>query len=66
MKNHVKDVCKMGQQHNCCRYLAFGVTGFECLKNTSLKSVLDIRVETENIVARGDNCEGKKIEDLND
>ena len=66
MKDHVKNVCKMGQRNECCRYLTIGSGGFECAKHTSLKSVLDIRVATETIVARGDNCEGKNVEDLND
>jgi len=63
---HVKNVCKIGQGHDCCRYLVVGPNGFECMKNTSLAPVLDKRVTDETISARGDNCEGKTIEELND
>ena len=65
MNKHVKDVCKIGQGNDCCRYLMVGMDGFECAKNTELKHILDNRVEKNTITSRGDNCEGKEIKDLN-
>jgi len=66
MNEHIKNVCKIGQGNECCRYLVMGGRGFECAKHTSLATTLDLRVETETIVARGDNCDGKTIKELND
>ena len=66
LSEHVKNVCKIGQGHDCCRYLVMGREGFECAKGTSLQPHLDTRVMTETITARGDNCEGKTIKELNE
>ena len=65
MNAHVKNVCKIGQGHDCCRYMVISASGFECVKNTDLKAYLDARVLMETMVARGDNCLGKSIEELN-
>lgn len=56
----------MGQGHACCRYLILGSSGFECAKGTPGGAMLDMRVRTESIVARGDNCDGLSIKTLND
>jgi hypothetical protein len=64
LNEHVKNVCRIGQGHSCCRYLVMGGNGFECAKHTELKTLLDTRVATETITARGDNCMGKTIEEL--
>lgn len=64
MNEHIKNVCKIGQGHDCCRYLMMGAGGFECAKHSSLQALLDSRVEMKTIVARGDNCEGKTIKEL--
>lgn len=64
MNEHVKTVCKIGQGNDCCRYLVMGSQGFECVKNTSLRSTLDSRVAMNAIVAQGDNCEGQPMENL--
>lgn len=64
LSEHVKNVCKIGQGNDCCRYLVMGAQGFECAKGTSLQSHLDARVITNTIVAQGDNCEGKTVEEL--
>ena len=50
----IKEVCKLGQGAECCRYLVCGVKGFECAKFTENKSLLDNRVYT--MTAKGDNC----------
>ena len=65
MNDHVKGVCKIGQAHDCCRYLAMGGEGFECLKNTSLAVTIDTRVMMGTIYAQANNCEGKTIQELN-
>ena len=54
------DVCKMGQGVDCCRYLICGGNGFECAKTTSLKDIIDTRVNQMN--AKSDNCGGVKNE----
>lgn len=57
--SHVMEVCRPGEKAGTCRYLAMGVTGWSCEKHTSLAEVLDNRVRTGTINARGDNCEGR-------
>lgn len=55
----VTDTCKIGQGHDCCRYLVVGRDGFECVKhNVGAKVTLDLRVDMGTIIARGDNCDG--------
>ena len=70
MNKYVEDICKIGQRTDCCRYLVMGTKGFECAKFTSIASLLDSRVVSKTINARGDNCEGmtesESIEKLND
>lgn len=56
---YVKDVCKMGQGNDCCRYLVMG-KGWECAKETSMKELLDRRVS--QMTAKGDNCKGFETE----
>lgn len=65
MSEHVKNVCKIGQGNDCCRYLVLGGNGFECAKHTELATLLDTRVKDNTITAQGDNCEGKTVEELN-
>ena len=55
---HLKQVCKIGQGNKCCRYLVVGSQGFECVKHTAIKDLLDSRVEDKLMVAQGDNCAG--------
>ena len=59
-QDYFMNVCKAGQGHNCCRYVVAGSAGIECAKHSSFRTLLDKRVLEENIVARGDNCEGVK------
>ena len=65
MNNYVKDVCKIGQGATCCRYLVIGPKGFECVRDTDMKEYLDSRVAMETMVARGDNCDGRTLVELN-
>jgi hypothetical protein len=54
----LKKICKIGAGKECCRYLACGAGGFECLKNSSLKAIMDKRVNEGTMNAQGDNCDG--------
>ena len=56
---HATNVCKMGQGNECCRYLIGSPNGLECAKNIiRIRRFTDMRVADEDMVARGDNCEG--------
>lgn len=55
-KEHIKNVCKIGQGRDCCRYLSCSVKGFECEKLGALKDVIDNRAKFMS--AQSDNCEG--------
>ena len=58
-EKRIKTICKIGQEHACCRYLLCGADGFLCGKmNPHLKEQLDDRVKRKDMVARGDNCDG--------
>ena len=56
-KEVLRNICKIGQGKDCCRYLVCGVGGFECAKLSGLKTLIDHRVEL--MTAQGDNCEGR-------
>ena len=58
MNEHIKNICKVGQGLNCCRYLIVAPQGFECTKYTTLRAELDFRVATGTISAQSDNCDG--------
>jgi hypothetical protein len=57
-RDFAKKTCKLGQLHECCRYLAADVNGFCCLKQSEFKDHLDQRVKNKDMTARGDNCKG--------
>lgn len=56
---YAKEICKMGQGQECCRYLTMHPDGFSCEKHGELRKYLDCRVIAGTITSRGDNCEGK-------
>lgn len=60
---YVNGTCKIGQGHDCCRYLLLGAAGFECGKFSEFRALLDQRVADKTIVARGDNCDGFQMRD---
>ena len=60
-KAHVNDVCKMGQKKDCCSYLAFGYDGWQCMKESSLKTTIDARRSAGVMNAMGDNCIGYDV-----
>ena len=55
-KEHVSNVCKLGQDKDTCRYLLCSEDGFECAKFGALKGVIDSKVEYMS--AQADNCKG--------
>lgn len=59
--NYVKNICKIGQNHSCCRYLTCSADGFECEKLGPLKKIIDSRAQY--MTAQGDNCKGMKYHD---
>jgi hypothetical protein len=61
-EKHVKEICKIGQGNECCRYITVGPKGFMCVKYTSIGRYLDSRVEANDMVAQGDNCDGIRRE----
>jgi len=54
--SQLKEVCKIGQGNDTCRYVVIGADGFHCTKLTSIKSTIDKRVN--KMTAKGDNCNG--------
>lgn len=60
-KDHLRDICKMGQGKECCRYILLGRDGFTCGKHDAdFRVLLDDRVQKGTLGAIGDNCEGLK------
>jgi len=55
-KEHVREVCKIGQGASCCAFLTAGMSGLECGKGTSVEALLRERRPT--MTAQGDNCAG--------
>ena len=56
---HAKGVCRVGCGKECCRYLTMSPLGWSCEKHSSLRPLLDARVEMGTMNAQGDNCEGR-------
>lgn len=57
----LKEVCKMGQRADTCRYIIVGEHGIVCAKHTKWQALIDGRVD--QMVAKGDNCEGILLEE---
>ena len=61
LSEYIKQVCKIGQGADCCRYLGCGAEGFECLKfEPGMKQVVDRAWAIDEHVAQGDNCAGQQ------
>lgn len=61
----VKTICRMGQGHNCCRYLICDGLGFHCAKlSPALAIQINARVKAGSMTAQADNCAGKPLEDI--
>lgn len=56
--DHVRTVCKIGLDAECCRYLTMAPTGWSCEKKSELAKLLDARAASGAMHARADNCEG--------
>lgn len=54
----LKNICKIGQGKDCCRYILCDPNGFSCGKHTALKETINENVN--KMTAKGDNCEGLK------
>lgn len=55
--HHLKTKCQP-MTFNTCRYLVCGLKGFECVKLTRLKAVIDKRADAGHMRAVADNCPG--------
>jgi hypothetical protein len=54
----LKNVCKLGQGEQCCRYIVSGKSGLTCAKlNPSVRAAID--GAAHRMKAKGDNCDGK-------
>lgn len=53
-----KNICKMGQGHECCSFLTFGAGGFCCAKGSSVEPIILKRRNEKTMTAMGDNCPG--------
>jgi hypothetical protein len=65
MNSNLKNICKVGQGSDCCKYLLCDREGFQCAKTGGLKDFVDQNWDSEK-VAQGDNCSGLKKEELNE
>ena len=57
-QEHRDNVCLQGKGKECCSYLGMGPNGWQCLKLTSFRTLLDQRRAEGSIRAMGDNCDG--------
>ena len=56
---HTVNLCKIGKGSETCKYLIFGMGGFQCAKdNTENKKAIDDNWAEKPHVAQGDNCVG--------
>lgn len=56
-KQHVDEVCKLGQGADTCAFLVLA-SGWNCAKGSNVESILRGRLERGEMKAKGDNCEG--------
>lgn len=55
----LKEVCKIGQGAECCRFIVVSDEGLMCAKNKTVShDVLNNLVNEGIMTAQGDNCEG--------
>lgn len=56
-----RDICRIGQGSDCCRYIVGSAFGLECAKHQfKINDEIDRRVAAGMMRATGDNCEGLK------
>ena len=56
---HLKNVCRFGQEALTCSFLVVGEGGYSCSKGTPVEAIIIQRRKSGSIQARGDNCKGK-------
>lgn len=62
-KDYQKNICQIGNGHQCCKYLVLGSKGFECMRDDPAnKKVIDSAWLITKHVAQGDNCKGYNTE----
>ena len=55
---YAKDICKIGQDADCCKYLTVGGTGYYCCKvKPEDKKLIDDSWD-DSKSAQSDNCDG--------
>lgn len=54
----LKNICKIGDGENTCRYIMRGKDNYLCIKNSIIQISIDKNVEKGVMVAIGDNCSG--------
>ncbi len=62
-REHLLNVCKLGQRAETCSYLVLGVDGMECAKGSAtsgLTTEIFLKREQGSMTAMGDNCEGRE------
>ena len=63
--SHVEEICKVGQGAACCRFLVGGAEGLRCAKlYPELAEQIERRHAVGAMIARGDNCPGKPMEEI--
>lgn len=63
-EEHLVNVCQISEGVECCRYIVHDRTGFCCAKHDELiVQQITRRIEYNAFIARGDNCEGLKLEE---
>jgi hypothetical protein len=54
-----KEICRIGQGKDCCRFLTMAPTGWSCEKTSSFSDHLTTKASLGLMVAISDNCEGR-------
>lgn len=55
-KEHLQNVCRLGQEGKNCIFITFGPEGFTCAKKSALENTIRARRATMN--AQSENCSG--------
>ena len=57
-KDTLKNICRIGEGHDTCRYIMRNQDNYVCVKNSIVQVSIDETVEKDGMVARGNNCKG--------
>jgi hypothetical protein len=59
LTDRLKEICKLGQGAECCRYLVIDQVGIHCAKfDVRLSDQIHARIARGLMTAVGDNCPG--------